>query len=115
MARVDAFLELLIKQGGSDLHLISGNAPRVRLLGEIHPVKYRELNDTETLGLLNEIMPEHIRTAFEHHGGVDFAYEISEKSRFRVNAFRHFDGVGAVIRTVALVDLAVVLVVEDKF
>ena len=40
MPRVDAFLDLLIKQGGSDLHLISGNAPRVRLLGEIHPVKY---------------------------------------------------------------------------
>ena len=100
MARVDAFLELLIKQGGSDLHLISGNAPRVRLLGEIHPVKYRELNDNETLQLLNEIMPEHIRAAFEQHGGVDFAYEISEKSRFRVNAFRHFDGVGAVFRTI---------------
>jgi len=100
MPRIDAFLELLIKQGGSDLHLISGNSPRVRLLGEIHPVKYRELTENETVQLLNEIMPDHIRTAFDEHGGVDFAYEISEKSRFRVNAFRHLDGVGAVFRTI---------------
>ncbi|MCI0506357.1 MAG: type IV pilus twitching motility protein PilT [Gammaproteobacteria bacterium] len=100
MPRVDAFLELLLKQGGSDLHLISGNAPRVRLLGEIHPVKYRDLTENETLNFLVEIMPQHIRSAFEEHGGVDFAYEISEKSRFRVNAFHHLDGVGAVFRTI---------------
>ncbi|HEY5602237.1 MAG TPA: type IV pilus twitching motility protein PilT [Gammaproteobacteria bacterium] len=100
MPRVDAFLDLLVKQGGSDLHLISGNAPRLRLLGEIHPVKYRELTESETLSLLTEIMPPHIRAAFDEHGGVDFAYEISEKSRFRVNAFCHLDGVGAVFRTI---------------
>ncbi|WP_455220274.1 type IV pilus twitching motility protein PilT [Kaarinaea lacus] len=100
MPRIDAFLDLLIKQSGSDLHLISGNAPRVRLLGEIHPIKYRELTENETLQLLKEIMPQHIEAAFEEHGGVDFAYEISEKSRFRVNAFRHLDGVGAVFRTI---------------
>ena len=100
MARVDAFLDLLVKQGGSDLHLVSGNAPRVRLLGEIHPVKYRELTEQETRQLIYEIMPEHIKTAFEKHGGVDFAYEISEISRFRVNVFRHQDGVGAVFRQI---------------
>ena len=58
MSRIDAFLELLIKQNGSDLHLISGNSPRLRLLGEIHPVKYRVLTERETQMLLYEIMPE---------------------------------------------------------
>ncbi|MGD8568564.1 MAG: type IV pilus twitching motility protein PilT [Gammaproteobacteria bacterium] len=100
MARVDAFLDLLVKQGGSDLHLVSGNPPRLRLLGEIHPIKYRELSESETSQLIHEIMPEHIRTAFQQQGGIDFAYEISEQSRFRVNAFRHLDGVGAVFRTI---------------
>jgi len=100
MARVDAFLDLLVKQGGSDLHLVSGNAPRLRLLGEIHPVKYRELTAQETSQLLYEIMPSHIRTAFENQGGVDFAYEISAESRFRVNVFQHLDGIGAVFRLI---------------
>lgn len=100
MARVDAFLDLLVKQGGSDLHLVSGNGPRMRLLGEIHPVKYRNLTDHETSQLLFEIMPAHIKTAFEDKGGVDFAYEISEVARFRVNVFRHQDGIGAVFRQI---------------
>ncbi|MGD8570879.1 MAG: type IV pilus twitching motility protein PilT [Gammaproteobacteria bacterium] len=100
MARVDAFLDLLVKQNGSDLHLVSGNPPRLRLLGEIHPIKYRELSESETSQFIFEIMPEHIRTAFEQQGGIDFAYEISEKCRFRVNAFRHLDGIGAVFRTI---------------
>jgi len=100
MARVDAFLDLLIKQGGSDLHLISGNSPRLRLLGEIHPVKYRELSTQETSQLLHEIMPQHLRENFEKNGGIDFAYEISQQSRFRVNVFQHLDGIGAVFRLI---------------
>jgi len=118
MARVDAFLDLLIKQGGSDLHLISGNAPRVRLLGEIHPVKYRELSTQETTQLVNEIMPAHVSEKFQQRGGVDFAYEISEQSRFRVNVFRHFDGIGAVFRLIpthipSLLDLKLPQVIKN--
>jgi len=100
MARVDAFLDLLVKQGGSDLHIVSGNVPRVRLLGEIHPIKYRELSEQETSQLLDEIMPKHIRTKFDADGGVDFAYEMINVSRFRVNVFRHADGIGAVFRAI---------------
>lgn len=100
MSRVDAFLELLVKQQGSDLHLVSGNPPRLRLYGEIHPVKYRKLSADETQSLLFEIMPDHARQRFENRGGADFAYEIPGVSRFRVNAFRHLQGVGAVFRAV---------------
>ncbi|MCK4587404.1 MAG: type IV pilus twitching motility protein PilT [Gammaproteobacteria bacterium] len=100
MSRVDAFLELLIKQKGSDLHLVSGNPPRIRLYGEIHPIKYRELTEDETKDLLFEIMSERVRTIFEAKGGVDFGYELPGASRFRVNAFRHLDGTGAVFRAI---------------
>ncbi len=100
MSRVNAFLELLIKQTGSDLHLVSGNPPRIRLYGEIHPVKYRELTESETQSLLFEIMPERVRHTFEKLGGADFGYEIPGISRFRVNVFRHLGGIGAVFRAI---------------
>ena len=76
MSRIDAFLELLVNQGGSDLHLISGNSPRLRLLGEIHPIKYRVLTEHETQTLLYEIMPKRCIQLFEKHGGIDFSYEM---------------------------------------
>jgi twitching motility protein PilT len=100
MSRVDAFLELLLKQDGSDLHLVSGNPPRIRLYGEIHPVKYRKLTEDETRDLLYEIMSDRVRTLFETAGGVDFGYELTGASRFRVNAFLHRDGIGAVFRAI---------------
>lgn len=100
MNRIDSFLELVIKQGGSDLHLVSGNPPRVRLHGEIYPVKYRELSKTETKELLYEIMPVGLRQTFEQEGGVDFAYQAGKLARFRVNVFQHIGGIGAVFRAI---------------
>ncbi|HHC71571.1 MAG TPA: type IV pilus twitching motility protein PilT [Thiotrichales bacterium] len=101
MNRVDAFLELVVKQQASDLHLISGYPPRIRIHGEIAPVKYRSLSAEETLELLHEIMPQRVRDAFERDGNTDFAYMASEELRFRVNVFRHLGGVGAVFRTIS--------------
>lgn len=100
MNRIDAFLELVIKQGGSDLHLVSGNPPRIRLHGEAFTVKYRELTSKETSELLYEIMPPGIKDIFENEGGADFAYEVENLARFRVNIFQHLGGVGAVFRAI---------------
>lgn len=100
MKRIDAFLELVIKQGGSDLHLVAGNPPRIRLHGEAYTVKYRELTSEETSELLLEIMPENIKVSYEQHGSVDFAYAVEGLARFRVNVFQHLGGVGAVFRAI---------------
>ncbi len=100
MNRIDAFLELVIKQGGSDLHLVSGNSPRIRLHGETFTVKYRELTSKETTELLYEIMPAGIKTIYEQEGGADFAYEVENMARFRVNIFQHLGGIGAVFRAI---------------
>ena len=101
MSRINAFLELLINQNGSDLHLISGNAPRLRILGEVHPVKYRDLSEQETRQLLLEIMPARVQEQFKKSGNVDFAYELEGNNhRFRVNVFLHQQGIGAVFRAI---------------
>ena len=100
MSRIDTFLELLVKQDGSDLHLVSGNAPRIRMYGELIAVKYRELSAAETMALVSEIMPAPIREAFNERTTVDFAYCVEGLARFRVNVYRHVGGVGAVLRLI---------------
>ena len=42
--RVHAFLELAVNQGGSDLHLVSGQPPCIRIHGVLHRVRFRELS-----------------------------------------------------------------------
>lgn len=100
MSRIDAFLELVVKQNGSDLHVIAGNPPRLRLNGETYSVKYRELTPDETRDLLYEIMSEAQQKKFEQTNGVDFAYDAPDLARFRVNVFEHMRGIGAVFRVI---------------
>ncbi len=98
--RVDAFLEMVVKQKGSDLHLVAGNPPRMRLWGEVVTIKYRTLTTEETQALVYEIMPSSLVTEFEQNHALDFAYQVDGLARFRVNAFRHMGGMGAVFRVV---------------
>jgi twitching motility protein PilT len=98
--RVDAFLEMVVKQGGSDLHLVSSNPPRMRIFGEAMPIKYRVLSVDETAGLLYEIMPGDLVNEFEMNHALDFGYEVEGLARFRVNVFRHWGGMGGVFRVV---------------
>lgn len=100
MKRIDSFLELVVHQKGSDLHLIAGNPPRIRLHGELFPVKYRELTSDETEALIYETMPGGMEKAFASAYNVDYAYEVPGLARFRVNVFRHLRGLGAVLRVI---------------
>ena len=47
MARIDAFLKLAVAQGCSDLHLAVGVPPMMRMHGDLIPIKFRELGQTE--------------------------------------------------------------------
>lgn len=100
MKRIDTFLELVVSQKGSDLHLLSGQPPRIRLYGDLIPIKYRELSADETTALLTETMTDEARKQFETRYSVDFAYDVPGLARFRVNAFRHLHGLGAVFRVI---------------
>jgi twitching motility protein PilT len=98
--RINTFLELVVNQKGSDLHLMSGQPPRIRLYGDLMPIKYRELSADETAALLAETMTDEVRQHFEARYSLDFAYEVPGLARFRVNAFRHLHGLGAVFRVI---------------
>jgi twitching motility protein PilT len=100
VARIDSFLDLAVKQNGSDLHFVSGNPPRIRLYGELFPIKYRSLTAEETSELIFEVMSETAQQAFGTHHNLDFAYEVPGLSRFRANVFRHLGGLGAVFRVI---------------
>lgn len=100
MNRIDTFLDMAVKQNGSDLHMVSGNPPRIRIHGDLYPVKYRALTTEEAADLISESMTEATRGAFEARHSLDFAYEVPGLARFRVNAFRHLGGLGAVFRAI---------------
>ncbi len=100
MNRIDAFLELAVQQGGSDLHLVSGQAPKIRIHGSLQPVKFRDLSVEDMEKILAEFMGDSIRDELQKRLAVDFAYEVENLGRFRVNAYSHMNGLAAVLRVV---------------
>jgi len=100
MARIDAFFKLMNEQGASDLHLISGQAPALRIRGDIERIKYKVLDDDDLRSMLYEISPEEKVKIFEESGDVDFGYEIPGLARYRANFFMQKNGIGAVFREI---------------
>src|SRR5437870_8570343 len=100
MARIDAFFKLMFDQGASDLHLVAGQQPIVRLQGELTRIKYDPLENDNLRAMLYELAPEHKIKVHEETGDVDFGYEIPGVARFRANFFQQKNGVGAVFRQI---------------
>ena len=61
MSRINSFLELAVNQGGSDLHLIAGQMPRIRINGVLHTVRFRELSQEDMELILGEFMSARAR------------------------------------------------------
>ena len=109
MAKIDAFFKLMNDQGASDLHLIAGSQPILRVHGDMERVKYKALENDELKAMLYEIAPENKIKVFEETGDVDFAYEIPNLARYRANYFQQKWGVGAVFREIP----STILTAED--
>ena len=100
MAKIDYFLEEALKQGSSDLHFVSGDPVRARIHGNLQ-ILLEETATTEVVQeAMFEIMDGTTQRAFETDEAADFAYEIAGVSRFRVNVFRHLNGIGAIFRAI---------------
>ena len=100
MAKIDAFFKLMNDQGASDLHLVSGQQPALRLRGDIERIKYKVLDNDDLKAMLYEIAPEDKIKVFEETGDIDFGYEIPGIARYRANFFQQKYGVAAVFRQI---------------
>ncbi|HTL50334.1 MAG TPA: PilT/PilU family type 4a pilus ATPase [Steroidobacteraceae bacterium] len=100
MAKIDEFLEEILKRDGSDLHLMAGDPPRVRQYGNLSALRSERLAPEFVREAIYEIMPRKALDRFETHDGTDFAYTLGSVARFRVNVLRQLNGMGAVFRAI---------------
>lgn len=118
MNKIDEYLTRALKEKASDLHFVSGDPVRVRVHGSLKILVNEELTTEFVKEAMNEIMDGTTQRAFDEDDAADFAYEIPDVSRFRVNTFRHLNGVGAIFRTIpstalTLEDLNMPKVIHD--
>lgn len=94
-------LNLSVKSGASDLHLAPETPPMLRIDGELLAIENSPaLNAETTKSLIYSVMTDNQKKEFETNFELDFAHEIKNVSRFRINAFNETNGVAAVFRNI---------------
>lgn len=97
---ITELLTFSIKHNASDLHLSAGVPPMIRVDGDVRKINIPALEHKEVHSLIYDIMNDKQRKDFEEKLETDFSFEIQGLARFRINAFNHNRGSGAVFRTI---------------
>src|SRR6266513_98920 len=100
MDYIDQFLNLVVRQGASDLHIGQGQPPKIRTNGDIMPIRDELISHEEATRMLSEVCGPENWELFQQHGDLDFAYQMDEHSRFRSNYFKESNGYAAAFRLI---------------
>ena len=94
-------LNLLIEKQGSDLHLVVGAPPTVRINGELIAIEGTpRLNSEQATTLINPLLTSEQREYVELHKEIDFGYQFGEAGRFRVNVYHAKGAMAAALRLI---------------
>ncbi|HUL03163.1 MAG TPA: type IV pilus twitching motility protein PilT [Gemmatimonadales bacterium] len=96
-----ALLEEMIEKDASDLHIVAGERPKLRVDGDIGNASTAEvLTPKDTLSLAYSVLTESQKKRFETESELDFSFGIQNLARFRGNCFKQRGCVSLVIRQI---------------
>ena len=99
---INSLFETAVKKQASDLHLSVGKSPILRIDGQLEFIsKTEKLNRAGMEKMVYSILTANQKEKFLKEKDLDFSYEISDGSRFRVNIFFEKDNVGLVARVIS--------------
>jgi len=98
---IDQILKLMVEKGASDLHLMAGSKPVMRINGVLIPQdNFSMLTNEDTSSLLEQMASNQLRSAFRNDLELDFAYSVSGLARFRINVLQQRGSVSLAVRLV---------------
>jgi len=98
---LEELISMVVKEGGSDLHISEGRHPTIRVSGELVSfVKKPVFKKEDTMGLLTELLSEENKEEFLKNKEIDFSYSFGDEARFRGNAFFQRGAVGVALRLI---------------
>ncbi len=96
-----ALLEEMVSRNASDLHIVAGERPKLRVDGDITNASAEfELNPKDTLQLAYSVLTEQQKKRFELEDELDFSFGIQNLARFRGNVFKQRGCVSMVVRQI---------------
>jgi twitching motility protein PilT len=100
MVDIIKLLQVGLSRQASDLHLSSGLPPVMRIKGEIVTLAQDSLASEQVQAMVYSVMDDGLQREFVQNLEVDFAFDLLQLARFRVNVFMQQRGIGAVFRVI---------------
>ena len=100
MITMEELLALMLRQGGSDLHISVGSPPRIRIDGSLLPVEHPPLDPEDTRRIATSVLTSDQIARLDRDLELDCSFGLEGQGRFRVNVFYQQGSVGCVLRAI---------------
>jgi len=97
---MDRLLQACIAQGASDLHIVTGRPPVLRIDGSLRSLETKVLEPDDTTTLMKSITPDRNQQELQEEGGTDYGFAYGDEARFRVSIFKQKGNISLVLRRI---------------
>jgi twitching motility protein PilT len=97
---MDRLLQACVTMGGSDIHLVTGRPPVLRVDGRLRSLETKVLEPDDTTALMKSITPDRNQQELQEEGGTDYGFAFGDEARFRVSIFRQKGNISLVLRLI---------------
>jgi len=97
---LEVLLKQIVKYKASDLHIVVGTPPQLRIDGKLQPLNLDSLEPDDTIKLLYSVLTEKDKIELEENLELDFAFELPGIARFRANYYYQMGSLAAAFRII---------------
>jgi twitching motility protein PilT len=97
---INSLLKTVVEKGASDLIIVAGTSPILRINGALAPIDTTRLSDAESKSLIYSLLSQKQIETLERTKELDCSYAIKDLSRFRVNVHYQRGTVAAALRPI---------------
>jgi len=99
---IKKLLKSVLAFKSSDLHLVVGSEPQIRIDKELRALNLPVLNAKDIEEMAYSLIEDKQKKIFEEHNELDFSFELKDVGRFRANYYRTIYGIGCAFRMIPL-------------
>ena len=97
---IQELLDIVVAKDASDLHLVVGSPPSIRVDGSLIFLRNEPLTNDEAIQLINSLLTPEQKDQFQVNRELDLGYQHADKGRFRINAYFQQNHPSAALRLI---------------
>ena len=99
---IKKLLKSVLAFNSSDLHLVVGSEPQIRIDKELRALNLPVLSAKDVEEMAYSLIEDKQKKEFEEHNELDFSFELKDIGRFRANYYRTIYGIGCAFRMIPI-------------